>query len=93
MSALSAGSATLARVATSTTVATLLAASGTRRMAVIYNDAAGALYVKFGATATSTDFTVKIAGGGYFELPSPMYTGAITGILDTGTGNAQVTSY
>jgi hypothetical protein len=62
-------------------------------MAVIYNDAAGALYVKFGTAATSTDFTVKIAAGGYFELPSPVYAGAITGILDVGTGNAQVTSY
>jgi hypothetical protein len=62
-------------------------------MALIYNDAAGALFVKFGATATSTDFTVKIPAGGLFELPAPTYMGILTGILDTGSGNAQVTSY
>lgn len=86
-------SATVASVACSTTVATLLAASNGRKMATIYNNAATDLYVKFGATATSSDFTVKLAAGDYYEVPVPMYAGIITGILASSTGNALVTSW
>lgn len=86
-------SATVSRVATSTTVATLLVASGARRCASVYNDSAGNLYIKMGAAASSTDFTVKLAASGLYELPAPVYGGIVTGILDAGTGNAQVTSY
>lgn len=93
MSATSSQSATVAQVACSTTVATLLAAGGGRKMATIFNDAAAALYVKFGSTASSTDFTVKLAAGDFYELPVPMYGGIITGTLASGTGNAYVTSW
>lgn len=89
----SANTAVVASVACSTTVATLLAASVTRRMAMIYNNAATDLYVKFGATASSTDFTVKLAAGDFYELPVPMYAGVITGTLASSTGNALVTSW
>lgn len=93
MGAVAPQSATVASVACSTTVATLLAASASRRMATIYNNAAVDLYVKFGSTATSTDFTVKLAAGDYYEVPVPMYGGIVTGILASSTGNALVTSW
>lgn len=80
-------------VATSTTVATLLAAGGARQMCMIVNDSAAILYVKFGAGASSSDYSVAIAAGGYYEVPVPMYGGVLTGTLATGTGNARVTSY
>lgn len=86
-------SATLAAVATSTTVATLLGAGARRSMVIIVNDSAGNLFVKFGAAASATDYTVKIATQGYYEVPTPAYGGAITGILDSGTGTGRVTSY
>ncbi len=87
--------ATVASVACSTTVATLLAAATTaRRMILITNATASSiLYIKFGPNASATDFTVRLAAGGYYEMPAPVYGGVITGILDTGTGNAQVTTY
>lgn len=86
-------SASVATVACSTTVATLLAAGAARRMIVITNATANTLFVKFGPNASSTDFTVRLAANGYYEMPVPVYGGVITGILDTGTGNAQVTTW
>lgn len=80
-------------VATSTTAATLNAAGSAGRGRIIVNDSAGVLYVKFGGAATATDWTVKLVAGGYYELPQPLYGGIITGVLDTGTGTARVTSY
>ncbi len=85
--------ATIARVATSTVVATLLAAAGARSVVIIVNESASVLYVKFGATATATSYTYAVVAGGTLELPQPVYGGAITGILSASTGNAQVTSY
>lgn len=59
---------------------TLLAANVARRMAAIFNDSTEALFVKFGATASLTSFTVKIAAGGYYEFPFPIYVGIVDGI-------------
>lgn len=79
----------IARVATSTTVATLQASNTARKELIIVNEAATVLYVKFGATATTTDYTVQIAAGGtYIE---DKYTGVVTAILGAGSSNAQVT--
>lgn len=85
---------TPARVATSATFAPLLAASGSRRMVHIFNESAAILYVKYGNTASATDYTLQIAAGGYYETPSGNpYSGLITGILASGTGFAQITAY
>lgn len=85
--------ATVTRVDTSTTVATLLTADGRRDGFCIQNEAAAVLYVKFGAGATATDYTVQIPAGGYYESPIGLsYVGILTGILASGSSNAQVTS-
>ncbi len=72
--------ATLANVASSATNVTLKAANTSRRGLIIVNDADVAVCVKFGATATTTSYTVKIAAAGYFEMPSPIYQGIVDGI-------------
>jgi hypothetical protein len=83
-----------ARVATSTAFVPLLAVSASRRMVHIFNESAAILYVKYGNTASATDYTLQIAAGGYYESQSGNpYSGLITGILATGTGFAQVTAY
>lgn len=76
----------------STTSATLLAASTSRRGATVYNNSASVVYVRLSATAASaTTFTVKLLPTAYYEVPG-YYNGAITAILDTGTTTAvQVT--
>ncbi len=83
---------TLSNVANSITNVTLLASNANRRQAMIFNDDSAAnLFVKFGATASATSFTIKIAAGGYFELPQPIYTGIIDGIASAATGTTRVT--
>lgn len=84
-----ASSVTIARVATSTTNATLLSSNSSRKKAVIVNDSNSILYVKYGTTATATSYTYKLQSDDTLEETN--YTGRIDGILDTGTGNAQTT--
>lgn len=85
---------TTATVASSATVVTLIASNANRLGGTIYNDSSAILYVKLGATASTSDFTVALSPltssiGGYFEVPFA-YTGIITGIWASATGNARV---
>jgi hypothetical protein len=82
--------ATLSNVSTSTTNATLLASNTARIGAQIFNEASVVMYVKFGATASATSYTVQLATNTYYEVPAG-YTGQIDGILASGTGTARVT--
>lgn len=79
-----------ARQATSTAVATLKVANAARKGLTVYNESAAVLYVKLGTGAAATDYTYAMPASGYYEVPYG-YTGAVTGILASGTGNAQVT--
>jgi len=85
--------ATLSNVAASATNVTVLAANANRKGATIYNDAATAkdVFLKFGATASATSFTVKLKDKAYYEVPFG-YTGIIDGIwANAGAGTARVT--
>lgn len=83
--------ATLTNVASSASSVTLLSSAATRRGATIFNDSTSVLYVKFGATASTTSFTVKMLAGDYYELPQPCYTGVIDGIWSSAQGSARTT--
>lgn len=85
-----ANTSTLASVASSATSVTLLASNSARIAATIYNDSTQVCYVKFGATASSTSFTVPLATNTYYEVPGG-YTGIIDGIWVSANGNARVT--
>lgn len=85
------GSSSVASVAGSATVVTLQAANTARRGLTVYNDSTSALYVKLGSGASTSSFTVKLQAAATYELPYPAYTGIVTGIWDTATGNARVT--
>lgn len=68
----------------------LLPSNGTRLGATIYNDSSSSLlYVKLGATASTTDFTVKIFPLGYYEVPYG-YTGEIDAIWSVASGFARI---
>lgn len=86
-----AASATLANVASSATNVTLQASNANRIGLTIFNDSTAILYVKFGATASSSSFTVKMNAGAYYEMPQPIYTGIVDGIWASATGNARMT--
>lgn len=85
--------AVVTSVPQSLVVQTLLASNAMRLGGLISNAITnGFLYIKLGAGASPTDWTVKIAPGFAYELPFPAYTGQITGIWSTaGAGTAQVT--
>src|SRR5439155_24378372 len=67
--------------------------SGRRRTASIVNDSTGTLYVKCGAGATTTSYTVKMPIGSYFELPQPPWIGQVDALGTTTVGNYLVTEY
>lgn len=85
-----ASNSTVASVASSASTGTLLAANQGRRGATIYNDSSAALYLKLGATASTTSFTALVAAAGYYEVPFG-YCGVIDGIWASANGNARVT--
>lgn len=77
-------------VAGSAASVTCLALNANRLGATIYNDSTADLYIKLGATASVTSFTVKAFTDGFFTVPFG-YTGVIDCIWSSATGNARVT--
>lgn len=70
----------------------ILASNANRRMAILFNDCDKAVYVKLGATASTTSFSYKLSPAQTLELPIPLYTGSIDAIWDaTPTGSMRVT--
>jgi hypothetical protein len=82
---------TPANVSASASSVTLAAANASRKRLQVFNDSSAALYLKHGSGASATSFTVKVAAGGYYEMPQPVYPGIVTGIWDSATGAARVT--
>lgn len=85
--------ATLANVASSATNVTLFAASGSTHARAVFNDSSAILYIKFGATASTSSYTVQIAASGYYEFPQPLYAGRVDGIWASANGNARTTEW
>lgn len=81
---------TQSSVAGAATTTSLLASNSARLGATIYNDSTAILYLKLGATASTTSYTAQLAAGAYYEVPF-QYTGAIDGIWASATGNARIT--
>lgn len=69
---------------------TLLASNASRLGATIFNDSTAFLYVKLGATSSTTSFSIKLSQDDYYEIPFG-YTGIIDGIWASATGNARIT--
>lgn len=82
--------ATLANVGASVTSVTLIASNTSRKGATVHNDSTALLYIKFGSAAATNSFTVRVAAQGYYEVPFG-YSGIITGVWASATGNARVT--
>ena len=84
-------SATLANVSASATSVALFPANGGVEARTVHNDSAATLYLKYGATASTTSYTVKIPADGYFEFPRPVFEGLVHGIWSSATGTARTT--
>lgn len=89
--------ATLVNVAGSASSVTLIALNTARLGGVIVNDSTAILYIKYGSAASATSYTYVLPGsvggvGATLELPAiPKYTGIITGLWASATGNARTT--
>jgi hypothetical protein len=81
---------TQASVASSATNVTLLASNANRLGATVYNDSTAILYLKLGATASTSSYTIQLLAGDYYEAPFG-YTGQIDGIWASANGNARIT--
>lgn len=80
---------TITSVASSASNVTLLAANANRLGATVYNESTAILYLKLGATASATSYTVQMGASTYYEAPYG-YTGQIDGIWASANGNARV---
>lgn len=77
-------------VASSASNVTLLAANSARLGATLYNDSTQICYVRFSATATTSNYSVQLLSNSYYEVPFG-YTGIIDGIWASANGNMRVT--
>jgi hypothetical protein len=96
MSTIRPQTATLANVASSITVVTLIAAGTGRNGRIIYNDSTAILYVAFGSGASTSNYTVQVPSQGTYDLGNNgagMYGGLVTGIWASANGNARVTTW
>ena len=79
-------------VAASASSVSVLASNTNRRTGTFYNDCDKSCYLKFGTTASTSSFTVRIYPNGFFSMPYPVYTGAIDAIWEAApTGALRVT--
>lgn len=86
-------SATLSNVSQNAASVTLLASNASRLGAIFVNDSTVVLYMKFGATASTTSFTYKLDPYDTVLIQANMlYTGIVDGIwASAGSGSARVT--
>ena len=94
MSNLGPQAATLANVVGSGTSVTIFADTGRALGRAVFNDSTAVLYLAFdGSVASSSNYSVQLAAGGYYEFPQPALSGKITGIWASATGNARTTAW
>jgi hypothetical protein len=76
---------------TALTNTTLLASNANRIGATVFNGSGGTIYIKLGATASTTSFTTQLFNGAYWEVPTD-YTGIIDAFATAlATGDVLVT--
>lgn len=83
--------ATLSSVSSSASNGTLLAENADRIGVLVVNDSTATLYLKYGATASTSSYTVKLEPGSYWEMPQPIWVGIIDGIWSSANGAARIT--
>lgn len=83
--------ANVSTVSATTSTATLAAANTNREGLYIFNDSTATIYVKLGTSASTTDYTFVMYENGYYEMPLPVYTGAVTAVWASATGQARIT--
>lgn len=84
-------SSTIASISASASSVQLFASNSSAKKRHVFNSSTVNLYLKEGASASTSSFTVRLEPFDYYEFPEPLYTGVVHGIWDSATGNALVT--
>lgn len=71
-----AATTTVSSANASTTNFTFLSANPNRKSAVFFKEGANTAFIKFGATASATSYTVRLSNNGYYEVPDD-FTGRV----------------
>lgn len=82
-------SATQINVAAAAASTAIAAANANRKGMILTNNSTADVTMAYGASVTTALFTFKIPAGGYWEMPKPIYTGAISGIWASANGTMQ----
>lgn len=77
---------TITRISISASNVTLLAANSARNLVILVNDTKRDCFVKYGAVATSTNFTIKMEPDDTHIISDPIYTGIIDAIWASASG-------
>lgn len=86
------GTSTVTSVNVTNANTSILAPNANRLGATIWNDHPGInVFVKLGTTASTASFTVRLSGKSFYELQTPVFTGAIDGITAAGTATVLAT--
>jgi hypothetical protein len=72
-----ASGATPTSAAASNTVASVVAANANRRGLSLWNSGNQTAFIDVANTVSSTNFQFRLEPGGHYELPAPIYTGAL----------------
>lgn len=84
--------ATHTSVAASASSVSLLAANANRKFYAVYNDSSAVLYLALVATASTTAYYTQVPPNTLYEMPrSHTWTGIVSGIRASATGNARIT--
>lgn len=79
------------RINSSTSTVVLAPNNTLRKAMVLWNDSNSVARIKFGAGASTFDFTWKIGPQSGYELPEPVYVGIVTAVWEAANGAMQVT--
>lgn len=83
--------ATLSNASLTNASSVVLAANAARREVYFEHEGNGTAYLAFAATATTSAYTLRIAGNSSGKLSLNGYTGVISGIRGAGTSTLRVT--
>lgn len=85
--------AAISTVAVTTTSGTALAANANRKGAMVVNESTspGIALIAMATAASSTAYSAPVAPGGYWEMPLPAYTGAISVVTVSTAATLRVT--
>lgn len=86
-----ANTSAITSVSVTTASTSLLVANPARLGTTVYNNSGATLFVKLGATASTTSFSYKLEPFSTLELPVPIYVNQVNAVTSTGTATVLVT--